>query len=204
MEEVLLHDYLKDKEMSDHEFIKRMKGYFGDKYSKGMGSKRMEYPDWDYDDNYNKMYGGYMNRHSNEELMTILGELDYNDKQKIMSMIKYDDTHRHSYGYDESHAKHIVSEMYHISGDKKYIGEKYDMNKAKEIYEKYKHSIPEHIEVCDVYIAINAQYHDYCELFKSWFGSNIDHKIIESAITFWFKDADYMKGNKVYKYFMES
>ena len=49
---------------------------------------------------------------------------------------------------------------------------------------------------------INAQYHDYCELFKAWFGDNIDNKIIESAINFWFKDDDYKGGSKVWKYFM--
>lgn len=36
----------------------------------------------------------------------------------------------------------------------------------------------------DVYVAINAQYHDYCELFKAWFGDSVDSKIVESAINF--------------------
>lgn len=35
-----------------------------------------------------------------------------------------------------------------------------------------------------------------------WFGDNIDTKVVESAINFWFKDDDYKSGdNKVYKYF---
>lgn len=46
----------------------------------------------------------------------------------------------------------------------------------------------------------NAQYHDYCKLFDSWFGSNIDNKVFESAITFWFKDVDF-DGDKVWEYF---
>lgn len=34
------------------------------------------------------------------------------------------------------------------------------------------------------------------------FGDNIDTKVVESAINFWFKDDDYKSGdNKVYKYF---
>lgn len=53
-------------------------------------------------------------------------------------------------------------------------------------------------------IALNAQYHDYCELLKAWFGDNIDTKVIESAVNFWFKDDDYKGGNKVYKYFREA
>ena len=55
-------------------------------------------------------------------------------------------------------------------------------------------------EPCDVYVAINAQYHDYCKLFDSWFGGNIDNKVFESAITFWFKDVDF-DGDKVWEYF---
>lgn len=39
-------------------------------------------------------------------------------------------------------------------------------------------------EPCDVYVAINAQYHDYAKLFEEWFGGNIDNKVFESAITF--------------------
>lgn len=35
-----------------------------------------------------------------------------------------------------------------------------------------------------MYVAINSQYHDYVELFKSWFGDNVDQKIIESAIKY--------------------
>ena len=53
---------------------------------------------------------------------------------------------------------------------------------------------------CDVYVAINAQYHDYAKLFEEWFGGNIDNKVFESAITFWFKDVDF-DGDKVWEYF---
>lgn len=56
------------------------------------------------------------------------------------------------------------------------------------------------VEPCDVYVAINAQYHDYCKLFDSWFGGNIDNKVFESAITFWFKDVDF-DGDKVWDIF---
>ena len=40
-------------------------------------------------------------------------------------------------------------------------------------------------------------------LFKSWFGDDIEQKIIKSAIVFWFKDADSKAENKVIKYFKE-
>lgn len=56
------------------------------------------------------------------------------------------------------------------------------------------------VEPCDVYVAINAQYHDYAKLFEEWFGGNIDNKVFESAITFWFKNVDF-DGDKVWEYF---
>jgi hypothetical protein len=87
-----------------------------------------------------------------------------------------------------------------VKDNKKYVGEKYDMNKAHEICERYKEVLPNDVEPCDVYVAINAQYHDYAKLFEEWFGGNIDNKVFESAITFWFKDVDF-DGDKVWEYF---
>ena len=52
-------------------------------------------------------------------------------------------------------------------------------------------------------MAINSQYHDYAELFRSWFTDGIEQKVIESAIVFWFKDADSKSENKVVEYFRE-
>lgn len=97
-------------------------------------------------------------------------------------------------------AKEVVEQMYHVKDNKKYIGEKYDMNKAHEICERYKEVLSNDVEPCDVYVAINAQYHDYAKLFEEWFGGNIDNKVFESAITFWFKDVDF-DGDKVWEYF---
>lgn len=68
------------------------------------------------------------------------------------------------------------------------------------IWERYKEVLPNDVEPCDVYVAINAQYHDYAKLFEEWFGGNIDNKVFESAITFWFKDVDF-DGDKVWEYF---
>jgi hypothetical protein len=103
--------------------------------------------------------------------------------------------------FNDSYAKYIVSKMFHTEGGRKYVGEKFDMLKAKEICERYRGIIPQSATHGDVYVAINAQYHDYCELFKAWFGDSVDSKIIESVINFWFKDDDFKSGCKVWKYF---
>lgn len=102
--------------------------------------------------------------------------------------------------FDEFEAKEIVSEMYHYEGDKRQTGEHFDMQKAKEVFEKYKNHFVVKASPCDVYVAINAFYHDLGPTMKQWFGSNIDEKVIMLAIAFWFKDDDY-QGNKLMDYF---
>lgn len=53
-------------------------------------------------------------------------------------------------------------------------------------------------------VAINAQYHDYIRLYSEWFRNinknELDNKIIESAITFYFKDED-SGSTKTWNYF---
>lgn len=114
---------------------------------------------------------------------------------------------KHEIGFKElSWDKKTLDEfisMYHFENGRKYVGEKFDMTKAKEVCERYRGIIPQTVTHADVYVAINAQYHDYCELFKSWFGDGVEQKIIESAVIFWFKDDDYKDGFKLWNYFKE-
>lgn len=42
------------------------------------------------------------------------------------------------------------------------------------------------------------------ELFKSWFGEDIDQKVIEAAILFWFKDDDCKSNSKLWNHFKEN
>lgn len=62
--------------------------------------------------------------------------------------------------------------------------------------EKMINSIDEQI----AFLQSQKQAHDYAKLFEEWFGGNIDNKVFESAITFWFKDVDF-DGDKVWEYF---
>lgn len=109
--------------------------------------------------------------------------------------------HQDNTHMSEAEAREVVSEMYHIEGGRKYIGEKFDMYKAKEVYERYRGLISTSITIWDIYVAINSQYHDYSELFKSWFMDGVEQKVIESAMTYWFADDDCKTENKVVKHF---
>lgn len=112
-------------------------------------------------------------------------------------------SHTSSDHMNETEARELVSKMYHIEGGRKYIGEKFDMYKAKEVCERYRGILPTSITTCDVYAAINSQYHNYAVLFKSWFGNDIEQKIIESAIVYWFKDDDQMNKHRWFKHMNE-
>ena len=62
--------------------------------------------------------------------------------------------------------------------------------------------IPKEANYIDVYLAINSQYHNYICLFKQWFdASEIDCKIVQSAIHYWFNDDDWAYKDKVQKLF---
>lgn len=74
---------------------------------------------------------------------------------------------------------------------------------TKKIYEEHKAELPTYVNCIDLYVAINAQYHDYNELFKKWFIEAYNDKLIASAIDFWFDDDDYPDHNKLQDYFNE-
>lgn len=104
-------------------------------------------------------------------------------------------------GFEKEEAKELVEEMYHTESGKVYKGEFFTLEDAKEVKKRYRGIIPPSVEECDIYVAINAQYHDYINLFKTWFTSNISHKIVESALIFWFQDEDYEGAMKLKEYF---
>ena len=122
---------------------------------------------------------------------------DYKHPEPISYSSKSIDEH-----LTENQAKDMVSKMYHINSNRKYIGEKFDIHKAKEICERYRSMIPKEANYIDVYLAINSQYHNYICLFKQWFDKDdVDCKIIQSAINYWFNDDDWAYKDKVQKLF---
>lgn len=185
MSDYMLLEYLKNKGRYDddreltHDFKQYMRARYAKRGRKPMRN-RMPYEMDDWEVNYN--------RHDWD---------DYDDypRSKHAMYDKMSEEH-----FDTHEAKQIVEDMYHYDMDRKHTGEHFDMRKAEEVYAKHRDSFVSKATPEDVYVAINAMYHDMCGLFKSWFGSNIDEKVILAAITFWFKDDDY-QGNKIFEYF---
>ena len=185
MSDYMLLEYLRNKGVRGnddelaHEFKKYMQARYAKRGRKSMRN-RMPYEMDDFEVNYN--------RHDWD---------DYDDYPKSRHAMYNTMSEEH---FDAHEAKQIVSEMYHYDADHRHTGEHFDMHKAEEVYAKHKGSFVSKATPEDVYVAINATYHDMCGLYKTWFGSNIDERIIMAAITFWFKDDDY-QGNKILEYF---
>ena len=114
------------------------------------------------------------------------------------------------YKYDvnlEFDTDYQVCSMYHTKANGIVCrGEVFTVEDAKAIYDKHVRNINREITYWDVYVAVNAQYHDYVRLYQDWFPNlteeQLDEKVIYSAINFWFKDEDAGTG-KVWNYFKE-
>lgn len=141
-------------------------------------------------------------------IMSLHNVFDYVEKQDNKtfwkSMRKLHESIKGAH-FDEEYAKWQVSTMHHTADNGKVCkGEIYNYDCAKNVFDKYVHNINSSITVWDVYVAINAQYHDYVRLYSEWFRNinknELDNKIIESAITFYFKDED-SGSTKTWNYF---
>lgn len=197
MDELMLMEYLKSKGMDEQSFMDKFKEFMSNhNRSSYRGSSRTSFNRGQYPEGL-EAYEGW-DRH----ITGRKGQMpEYNRGGIRMDRgMSGEFSGEH---FIPSEAEYIVSEMYHTENGRRYTGEKYDFEKAKEVCERYRGFLPSTVNPVDVYVAINAQYHDYANLFKSWFGDRIDHKVIESAIVFWFKDEDNPGTTKLVNYFRE-
>lgn len=137
----------------------------------------------------------------------IFDYVESHNKEEFWDAMK--DFHEKMVGchFNEMYAKYQVSMMHHTKQNNIICrGEIFTVDDAKAIYEKHVRHINREVNCWDVYVAVNAQYHDYVRLYKEWFPNlteeQLDDKIIHAAINFWFKDEDADAG-KVWNYFKE-
>lgn len=124
----------------------------------------------------------------------------YIHSKKIFSLEELRGKH-----FDEVYATYQVDNMYHTDNKgNKITSPMFTLIDVRKLYDKKFKSINSNITFWDVYVTLNAQYHDNIELYKEWFGEdnieNIKDKIIESAIVNWFEDED-AGIEKVWNYF---
>lgn len=74
----------------------------------------------------------------------------------------------------------------------------------KKIYDRRIRPLNKDVTMWDVYVALNAQYHDNINLYEKWFpnatNNEIEDKIVEATISNWFEDED-ASSDKVWEYF---
>lgn len=189
MEDIMLIKYLKEKGiLNEHEYRE---------LTLGMKTKEMESHPHHLDSGKSDMYSEFFN-----SFKKVTEDMNPSEKGQFVDRLK-DYDNKPMEHFNESYAKYIVSKMWHTDDSgRKCMGEKYDMLMAKEVCERYRGMVPSAVTYSDVYIAINSQYHDYHCLFKKWFGEDVDYKIIESAIRYWFKDEDY-GSSKLWDHFKD-
>lgn len=80
----------------------------------------------------------------------------------------------------------------------------FSIEATKKIYDRRIRPLNKDVTIWDVYVALNAQYHDNINLYEKWFpnatNNEIEDKIIEATISNWFEDED-ASSDKVWEYF---
>jgi hypothetical protein len=107
--------------------------------------------------------------------------------------------------FTEPYALYQVSQMYHTNNKGVKIDTPlFSIENTKKIYDRRIRPLNKDATMWDVYVALNAQYHDNIDLYEKWFSnandSEIEEKIIEATIANWFEDED-ASSDKVWEYF---
>lgn len=100
--------------------------------------------------------------------------------------------------YTECFAREDVAGMHHKNSKGEVIrGEHWNMDQVTSAAKGL--PVPSTATPWDVYVALNANWHDKEVKFTEWFGPDAEKRIVEDAISFYFNDADAPEG-KVWLY----
>lgn len=107
--------------------------------------------------------------------------------------------------FTEPYALYQVSQMYHTNNKGiKIDAPLFSIEATKKIYDRRIRPLNKDVTIWDVYVALNAQYHDNINLYEKWFpnatNNEIEDKIVEATINNWFEDED-ASSDKVWEYF---
>lgn len=100
--------------------------------------------------------------------------------------------------YNEPFARKDVASMHHKNAKGEIIkGEHWNIEQVTTAAKGL--SVPSTATLWDVYVALNANWHDKEVKFAEWFGQDVEKRIVEDAISFYFNDADAPDG-KIWLY----
>ena len=101
--------------------------------------------------------------------------------------------------FDKETAVELVSDMFHIDKNgNKHEGEYFSIEQAKIVRDKHLQDA----NIYDIYVALNATYHDWHCLFVEWMPNVTDEYYIKAMKRFYYEDDDYYCKEKVWDYFM--
>lgn len=106
--------------------------------------------------------------------------------------------------FNEAYAEWQVEHMYHIGDDgREYKGERWSLKDTTSVMQKYRGRIPGEYNEYDVYVALNAQWHDTICTAKRHFSTieEAESYIIDEAVAVWLNDQDWGAHDKVWRYF---
>lgn len=196
MDGYLMRKLMEEKGYSADEMMDKFRDFM--RHESSMSSSRTKrYHDDDFDFGRFRREGYDME----SKFRRMMESMSESEKREMWESMR--DFHESGRGrhFSPAYARQEVSDMHHTEGGNKHKGEKYPIERAEEVFKRYKSLLPEDTTVADVYVAINNHYHKYAQLFKAWFGDNIDTKIFEAAIVFWFKDDEFPENEKLWKFF---
>lgn len=131
----------------------------------------------------------------------ILTPMMYENPDLYWKWRRADHEHYNGSHYDEAFAIWEVEQMHHTDANgKKYSGAHWDLSEVQAVYMKYKVQLKPADNVYDMYVALNSFFHDNCVIYKSWFQEAFEARLIEGAISYFFKDEDAPEG-KIWKYY---
>lgn len=106
--------------------------------------------------------------------------------------------------FDKDYAEWEVANMHHVGDDgREYKGERWSMKEASQVAQKYRGRYPHEYNDYDIYVALNAQWHDTICTAKRHFASveEAENYIVDEAIAVWLNDSDWGSTDKVWCYF---
>lgn len=131
--------------------------------------------------------------------------IDAEGEESLFEIMK--DFHEKLIGkhFTEPYALYQVSQMYHTNNKGiKIDAPLFSIEATKKIYDRRIRPLNKDVTIWDVYVALNAQYHDNINLYEKWFpnatNNEIEDKIVEATISNWFEDED-ASSDKVWEYF---
>lgn len=142
---------------------------------------------------------------SEKKMWEAIGELDEAmECLKEKDPEKYDEAIRNLHEvfcgphYNECFAREDVAGMHHKNTKGEVIkGEHWNIEQVTTAAKGL--SVPSTATLWDVYVALNANWHDKEVKFAEWFGQDVEKRIVEDAISFYFNDADAPDG-KIWLY----